>query len=128
MQTELSFEQEDSILEEGLELGKKIRDYSYKQVINDTHTGIQRETVRNVILSHPEGVTDLEICVTTGISRSSVTARRNEIHNVVPVGIAKIRTYDGEGDRLNTLWGIDEGEALVSYGTPKKVCEEDDDN
>jgi len=47
----------------------------------------------------------MEIAVLTGISRSSVNARRNELSDVTAVGYAKYT--DGFGkDHLNTLWGI----------------------
>lgn len=85
-------------------LSKQIRDYSYKQVIQKEDTNIQRNTIRHILLGHPEGITDLEICVLTGFSRSSVTAHRNEIPAVAAVGYAKI--IDEQGDRLNTLWSI----------------------
>lgn len=83
---------------------KVIRDISYKRVMVDDDTCIQRNIIYKMIQSHPEGLTDFEICVLTGFSRSSVCARRNEIPNVRPVGYAKI--VDVFGDRLNTLWGI----------------------
>ena len=87
-------------------ISKTIRDINYKQVMNDGTADIQVQQVLKTILEHPEGITDIEICIMTGISRSSVTARRNELPNVVPVGIAKITSEDGKGDRLNTLWGM----------------------
>lgn len=98
------------------ELSHYVRDESYKQIINDNHTDIQREIIRNTILNHPEGITDLEICITTGIRRSSVTARRNEIPDMMAIGIAKIT--DEYGDRFNTLWSIDnngDDENSVTY-------------
>lgn len=86
------------------EVGKQVRNQSYKQTINEPYTDIQRKIIEREIFMHPTGITDLELCVRTGISRSSVTARRNEIPGVIPVGVAKIT---GEcGDRLNTMWGI----------------------
>jgi len=74
--------------------------------MNNESTGIQCNVIQKILQGHPEGITDLEICNITGFSRSSVTARRNEIPDMVAVGIAKI-TCDGEADRLNTLWSID---------------------
>jgi len=108
MQTELSFYQEDHILEEKLEqnreLGKTIRNISYRQTMDNEYTGLQRNVIRHILMSHPEGITDLEICILTGFSRTSVTARRNEIPDVCAVGYAKI--INENGDRLNTLWSI----------------------
>ena len=86
------------------EISQYVRDHSYRQIIKKERTNIQRNLVKATIHSHPTGITDLEICILTGISRSSVTARRNEIPEVIPVGIAKI--VEKDGDRLNTLWGI----------------------
>lgn len=86
------------------ELSSYVRNESYKQVQRNPNTEIQRGLVECIIRGHPEGITDLEICILTGISRSSVCARRNEIPSVHAVGIAKIR--DEYGDRLNTLWGL----------------------
>lgn len=85
-------------------LGEKVRDTSYKQVVNEEHTLVQREIVDKIICGHPEGITDLEICVITGFSRSSVNARRNELPDVEPVGVAKYTDEYGK-DHLNTLWG-----------------------
>ena len=85
-------------------LGDYVKKEAYKKVTVHGNTGIQRNIVYNIIKSHPEGITDLEICVITGFSRSSVNGRRNELDDVVAVGVAKI--VDGWGDRFNTLWGI----------------------
>jgi len=84
---------------------KTIRDINYIQTMERDDTNIQRNIIKKILEAHPEGITDLEICILTGFSRSSVCARRNEIQGVRPVGYAKIITVDG--DRLNTLWGID---------------------
>ena len=81
------------------------RDESYKQIMQREDTNVQRNIIRKILQSHPEGITDLELCIFTGISRSSVCARRNEIPEAVAVGFAKIQ--DEYGDRLNTLWSID---------------------
>lgn len=87
------------------DLSVYIRNLSYLQAQSEPHTDIQRDMVKDTIEGHPEGITDLEICISTGISRSSVNARRNELDGVVAVGFAKITSK--EGDRLNTLWGIE---------------------
>lgn len=110
MQTELTFEQEDFILEDGLEknkeqLSKQVRNHSYLVTMGKPDTDTQREIIESIIEDHPEGVTDTELCILTGISKSSVTARRNEIEGVIPIGIAKYVDCDGM-DRFNTLWGI----------------------
>ena len=94
MQTELDFI--DS---------KEVRDISYKAIIINNDTDIQRNLVYNAILGHPEGITDIEICLVTGISRSSVNARRNELKGVMPIGIA-VYTDEYGYCRLNTMWGI----------------------
>jgi len=86
-------------------IGKEVRNISYKTVINDEHTDVQRDIIRRILMGHPEGITDLEICIITGFSRTSVTARRNEIPEVTAVGYAKIKGENG--DRLNTLWSIE---------------------
>lgn len=95
----------EELIEEIRKLGKQVRNYSYKQITQDDRTDIQRNIIHKILQGHPEGITDLEICNITGFPRSSVTARRNEIPNVVGVGIAKI-VCDGEADRLNTLWSV----------------------
>jgi len=108
VQQNLDYIQEELILEEGLEhnreLGKTIRNISYKQTMQDEHTGLQRNVIQHILLGHPEGITDLELCILTGFSRTSICARRNEIPDVVAVGYAKI--INENGDRLNTLWSI----------------------
>jgi len=108
MQQNLSFYEEETLLEEALEknreLGKTIRNISYKQTIQDEHTGLQRNVIRHILTGHPEGITDLELCILTGFSRTSVCARRNEIPEATAVGYAKI--INENGDRLNTLWSI----------------------
>jgi len=81
-----------------------VRDENYKQTLQKEETNVQRDIIRHILVGHPEGITDLEICNITGISRSSVTARRNELKDVEAIGFAKIITSDG--DRLNTLWTI----------------------
>jgi len=116
MQTELYYFKEPC-------LGKKVRDYNYKQVKDKSSTERQRGVIETIIQQHPEGITDLEICILTGISRSSVTARRNEIPDIIPIGVAKI--VDEQGDRFNTLWG--RGDPLVSCGTQKRGDEENDE-
>lgn len=87
------------------DLSSYVRNESYKQVMQREDTNIQRNIIRKMLQAHPEGITDLEICVLTGFSRSSVTARRNEIQEAIAVGMAKIT--DEYGDRLNTLWGVE---------------------
>jgi len=98
MQTELRFYDKTTDPE-------TIRNINHRQALEREDTNIQRNIIRKMLKNHPEGLTDLEICNFTGFSRSSVTARRNEINNVKPIGYAKIVTADG--DRLNTLWSID---------------------
>jgi len=101
-------------------ISEQVRNHSYKTVINKPDTNIQRNIIRKMLLAHPEGITDLEICILTGFSRTSVTARRNEIDDVCIVGIAKIQ--DENGDRLNTLWGMDvDPDPYIAGGTLKKV-------
>ena len=97
MQTELDF-----ILD-----SKEVRDLSYKNIINDNHTSIQRDLVYKTILDHPEGITDIELSIITEIRLSSVNARRNELKHVSPVGIA-IYTDEQGNVHLNTMWGIDD--------------------
>jgi len=106
MQSELSFWDEDIVLEAAIEkqhLSKTIRDINYHNIIEKPSTDLQRDIVEQTIRDHPEGITDLEICIITGFSRSSVTARRNELSGVMAIGYVKI--IDPDGDRLNTLWG-----------------------
>jgi hypothetical protein len=88
------------------ELSTFARDDSYEKTVRDEDTNIQRNVIRHILLGHPEGITDMEICILTGISRTSVCARRNEIHGVTAVGLAKIINWDGGEDRLNTLWSV----------------------
>ena len=83
------------------------RDDSYRKTMQSEDTNIQRNVIRHILFGHPEGITDLEICILTGISRSSVCARRNEIPGVIAVGFAKIMGDDGIEDRLNTLWSVE---------------------
>ena len=85
-------------------LGDYVKKDVYKKVVEHKNTGFQRNVVYNIIKSHPEGITDMEISIITGFSRTSVNGRRNELPDVVPVGVAKI--VDEWGDRFNTLWGI----------------------
>jgi len=91
MQTELNFAQ--------LSTFDKVKTHS--------NTALQRNIIKKILESHPEGITDLEIELLTGFKRSSITARRNEIDVVIIKGYAKI--VDKWGDRLNTMWGIKNG-------------------
>jgi len=84
---------------------KTIRDINYHQTIQKEETNIQRNIIRHIIQSHPEGITDFELENITGFRRSSITARRNEIKEISIVGIAVYSDDDGNS-RLNTLWGI----------------------
>jgi transcription initiation factor IIE alpha subunit len=86
---------------------KEVRDISYKTIIISKDTDVQRNLVYNAILGHPEGITDTEICILTGISKSSVNARRNELRRVVPVCVA-VYTDEHGYCRLNTMWGIND--------------------
>jgi len=88
------------------ELSTFARDDSYVKTMNDKDTETQRKTIRNLLMSHPEGLTDTEICIHTGICKSSVNGRRNEIKDVVIVGLAKVINWDGGEDRLNTMWSV----------------------
>ena len=90
-----------------LDLSNYVKAVNYEITLRKESTNNQRNLVRSIILNHPEGVTDLEICVLSGLSRSSVNARRNEIKGVIPVGIAKI--CNGFDDRLNIMWGFENG-------------------
>ena len=85
-------------------VSKMVRNISYEQVINDKDTDRQRDIVESIIDGHPEGVTDTELCILSGIQKSSVTARRNEIAGVEPISIAIYTGVDGR-TRFNTLWG-----------------------
>jgi hypothetical protein len=85
-------------------LGDYAKKDAYKKVQNHKDTDVQRNVVYQIIKCHPEGITDMEISIITGISRSSINGRRNELPDVKPVGYAKI--VDSWGDRLNTLWGV----------------------
>jgi hypothetical protein len=99
-----TFNLESTHLDTSVEISRMVRDESYKQVMHDPETDTQREVIESIILQHPEGITDTELCIESGISKSSVTARRNEISWVKPIGIAVI--YDEYGNRrMNTLWG-----------------------
>jgi len=87
------------------EISTFVKNDSYKKTQENPVTGLQRSIIYKILQGHPEGITDLEICILTGISRSSVCARRNEIPNVCAVGIAKIHD-ENYGDRFNTLWSV----------------------
>ena len=63
----------------------------------------QREFVRKILLTHPEGITDQEIAEFTGFSLSSVNARRNEC-NAVVIGICSYEDEKGN-NHLRCLWG-----------------------
>jgi len=87
------------------DMGKQVRNISYEKTKNNPNIDIQLNKVNEVLKDHPEGVTDIEISVITGISRSSVNARRNELKNVDVVGIAVYTDENGDS-RLNSLWGL----------------------
>ena len=127
MQTELNFYEENNILEENLEhnreLGKTIRNIEYQKTRDNPETANQRNLIHKIILGHPEGITDMEIVILTGISRSSVNARRNELSDVTAVGYAKYTDEFGM-DHLNTLWGVTDTHPLISTGTLKEVCKD----
>jgi hypothetical protein len=87
-------------------LSEMIRDLSYLQTQDEGKEQIQREVIESIIRSHPEGITDYELSLLTGYARTSITARRNTIAGVIPLGYAKIIFTEGT-DRLNTLWGFE---------------------
>ena len=92
------------------ELNIVARDSSHRDMQIEPQTLVQRNLVFQIIKGHPEGITDKEISLFTGISRSSVNARRNEISNVGVVGLATVFFHDGRC-RLNTLWGMKKDES-----------------
>lgn len=81
------------------------RNSSYNDTMKESKSLVQRNLVYQILCGHPEGITDMEISLFTGISRSSVNARRNEIENVKVVGLATVFFDDGSC-RLNTLWSV----------------------
>ena len=85
-------------------LGETIRDISFQKTIQEGKKRSQGEVIESILKQYTEGITDLELMILTGYSRTSITARRNEL-KAVGVGYAKIIFKDGK-DRLNTLWGI----------------------
>ena len=87
-------------------LPETIRDLSYLKTQDEGKEQIQRGVIESIIRSHPEGITDLELSIITGYARTSITARRNTIKGVIPVGYAKI-VFEDDTDRLNTLWGFE---------------------
>lgn len=88
-------------------LAETIRDISFQQTIQEGKKRSQGEVIESILKQHPAGITDLEIMILTGYSRTSITARRNEL-GAIPLGYAKIIFKDGT-DRLNILWGLKNG-------------------
>lgn len=90
---------------ETTDVGKAVRNANYH--MNEDKFKTERALVLQTIIMHPEGLTDREIADLTGLQRSSVNGRRNELMHeglVRPVGIA---TYDYEGRNVvNTMWGV----------------------
>ena len=109
IQTNLDFMEEDDMLEEALEKNKDklstiVKAISYEHAKAKEYTSTQRNIIDSIINDHPEGLTDIEICLLTGFSRSSVNARRNELEDVIPVGLAVYQDEHGN-NHLNVLWG-----------------------
>lgn len=85
-------------------VSKQIRDASY--IVNQDVFVIKRDIIHNLILDHPEGITDQEISIITGISLSCVNGRRNEIiPKPVPVSLCIYSDDDGNS-HMRTMWGI----------------------
>ena len=87
----------------------KNRDISYKETIDDVEElGRLQQVVYDTIRSHSEkgGITDQDIATITGISLSSVNARRNELYKRgLVLDNGNIQYYDDRGHcRYRTLW------------------------
>lgn len=100
MQTELHYFKEKP----SVNIGKVVRNTTYQDQ-KDSFLN-KRSIVLQVIVQHPEGVTDHEIAFETGLYLSCVNGRRNELMQeglVMPIGIA---SYEENGhSHIRTLWG-----------------------
>lgn len=85
-------------------ISKQVRDASY--IVNQDVFISKRDIVYSEIMKHPEGITDQEISIFTGISLSCVNGRRNEIvPKPIPVALCVYNDDDGNS-HMRTMWGI----------------------
>jgi len=86
------------------DVGKAVRNANYH--INQEKFKNERALVLQTILMHPEGLTDREIADLTGLQRSSVNGRRNELMHEKLVRAVGIATYRENGRTVvNVMWG-----------------------
>jgi hypothetical protein len=85
-------------------IGKAVRNASFLNQQESFEN--KRQLVLQTIIQHPEGITDHEIAVETGLYLSCVNGRRNELMQeglVIAIGIA---SYIENGHNyVRTLWG-----------------------
>ena len=90
-------------------LGEAVRNVSYKMVQEDKeHLGECQRMVLECLLKHPKGLNDKTIAKETGLPKTSVCARRNELMSLGLVssgGVGYFPDYRGRL-RANTLWVI----------------------
>jgi len=86
------------------DVGKAVRNANYH--MNQDKFETERGLVLQTIIMHPEGLTDQEIADITGLRRSSVNGRRNELMHERLVRAVSIATYQDNGRTVvNVMWG-----------------------
>lgn len=83
-------------------VSKQVRDINY--ICNQDVFLSQREIVKRIIQSHPEGITDQEMEVITGFPLSAINGRRNELEAIV-VSLC-IYTDDLGNNHMRSMWGF----------------------
>jgi len=99
-----------------IDMGKAVRDANYHMLWdNNKRPANHCRLVCTCLLAHPEGLTDDQISIETGLKRSTINGRRNDLIKRFGVPIYSIdRKYfpDENGHMvLRNLWAI-RGDAL----------------
>ena len=86
------------------DVGKAVRNANYHLHQEKPHT--ERGLVLQTLIQHPEGLTDQETADLTGLRRSSVNGRRNELMHEGLVHHVGVATYQDNGRVVvNVMWG-----------------------
>ena len=91
----------------GFSIGKAVRNASFHS-LDPEHLGECQRLVFECLLKHPKGLNDKGIRDETGLPKTSVCARRNELMKLNLVGSCGIGYFPDYKGRLraNTLWSI----------------------
>lgn len=120
-QSSLFYEDEQNdLVPESFDVGKEVRDANY-HMITKQHLGECQALVYQTLVENPSGLTDTELSVLTGLPRSSINGRRNElVKKGLVVFSHKKKSSDYNGNMKQVcVWSVNHPHPLISTGTLK---------